>query len=54
MAYLEEVMDTKNTIIEKLINSQPIVDAINNTSVDTADDLIGQNIFRDLYIPDEQ
>ena len=54
MAYLEEVMDTKNTIIQKLISSQPIVDTINNTSINSNDDLIGQNIFRDLYIPDEQ
>jgi hypothetical protein len=52
MAYLEEVMTVKNDIINKLINSKPIVDTINNTSVDSPSDLIGQNIFRDLYIPD--
>ena len=54
MAYFEEVISTKNTIIQKLINSQSIVDTINNTSANSNDDLIGQNIFRDLYIPDEQ
>ena len=52
MAYLEEVMTVKNDIINKLINSKPIVDTINNASVDSPSDLIGQNIFRDLYIPD--
>lgn len=52
MAYFEEVMTVKNNIINKLINSKPITDTINNMTVETPDQLIGQNIYRDLYIPD--
>lgn len=52
MAYFEEVMAVKNDIISKLINSKPIVDTINNTSIEAPDQLIGKNIYRDLYIPD--
>lgn len=54
MAYFEEVMTVKNNIINKLVNSQPIVDMINNTSIETNSDLIGKNIYRDLYIPSDQ
>lgn len=54
MAYLEEIYQNKNKIINLLINSQEIVDTINNTSIETADELIGQNVFRNLYIPDTQ
>lgn len=54
MAYLEEVMTVKNDIINKLINSKPIVDTINNTSIEAPDQLIGKNIYRDLYVPSDE
>lgn len=54
MAYLEEIMAVKNNIIDKLINSSSIVNAINNTSIETPDQLIGKNIYRDLHIPSDE
>lgn len=52
MAYLQEIYENKTAIIKLLVNSESIVDTINNMDIETSDELIGQNIFRDLYIPD--
>ena len=54
MAYLEEIIENKNKIIKLLINSEKIVETINNTTIETPDELVGQNIFRNLFIPDTQ
>jgi len=54
MAYLEEIYQIKNKVIDLILESQPIIDAIDNQTVDTNKELIGKNIYRDLYIPDTQ
>jgi hypothetical protein len=53
MAYLEEIIDTKNDIVNKLITNEIIVQML-DTKVESPDELIGKNIFKDLYIPDTQ
>ena len=54
MAYLEEIYKIKNAVIDLILESQPIIDAIDNQTVDTNKELIGKNVYRDLYIPDTQ
>ena len=52
MAYLEEIYKIKNAVIDLILESQPIIDAIDNSDGLTGKDLIDENIYRDLYIPD--
>ena len=54
MANLQEVYQYKNQIIKLLVNCDEIIKTINNLNIETADELIGNNIFKDLYIPDTQ
>lgn len=51
MAYLEEIYEIKNKVIDLIVNSQNITKVIDNSDFPNKE-LIGENIFRDLYIPD--
>lgn len=54
MAYLEEVYQAKNKIITLLLNDTEIVKTIDPDFIEIPDDLINENVYRSLYIPDAQ
>ncbi len=57
MAYLEKIPDYKSNLINELVNSQNIIKYITGNSLGeyfNPDDLIGNNIFPNPYIPNAQ
>jgi len=54
MANLQQIMDYKTDLIRLFVNCEEIVNTIDNPNIETPDELINQNIFKDLYIPDVQ